>query len=88
MKDELEQRLGRVREPDESMRQLVVKPVDGSITVNQVRDIAFKNYKIQSVEFMTDTVKYCFICFFSFFCFFFLVYKEQKIILICGASFA
>lgn len=51
---ELERRLGRVREPPKYMAQLVVKPVDESVTEQAVRNIAFRHWDIESVEFKKD----------------------------------
>uniref|UniRef100_A0A915PWJ1 RRM domain-containing protein n=1 Tax=Setaria digitata TaxID=48799 RepID=A0A915PWJ1_9BILA len=53
-KEILESRLGRMREPMESMRYLIVKPVSEEVTEKQIREICFKNYPIESVRFERD----------------------------------
>ncbi|KAM3719998.1 Histone acetyltransferase mst2 [Dirofilaria immitis] len=53
-KEILESRLGRMREPMESMRYLIVKPISDEITEKQIREICFKNYPIESVCFEKD----------------------------------
>ncbi|VDO39014.1 unnamed protein product, partial [Onchocerca flexuosa] len=53
-KDILESRLGRMREPMESMRYLIVKPISDEVTEKQIRETCFKNYPIESVRFERD----------------------------------
>ncbi|KAL3993636.1 hypothetical protein ACH3XW_18375 [Acanthocheilonema viteae] len=53
-KEILESRLGRMREPMESMRYLIVKPVSDEVTEKQIREICFKNYPIESIRFEKD----------------------------------
>uniref|UniRef100_A0A0R3RRT9 RRM domain-containing protein n=1 Tax=Elaeophora elaphi TaxID=1147741 RepID=A0A0R3RRT9_9BILA len=53
-KEILESRLGRMREPMESMRYLIVKPVGDDITEKQIRETCFKNYPIENIRFERD----------------------------------
>ncbi|VDM08903.1 unnamed protein product [Wuchereria bancrofti] len=53
-KEILESRLGRMREPMESMRYLIVKPVNSEVTEKQIRETCFKNYPIESIRFERD----------------------------------
>uniref|UniRef100_A0A8R1XLN6 RRM domain-containing protein n=1 Tax=Onchocerca volvulus TaxID=6282 RepID=A0A8R1XLN6_ONCVO len=55
-KDILESRLGRMREPMESMRYLIVKPISNEVTEKQIRETCFKNYPIESVRFERDVL--------------------------------
>ncbi|VDN05180.1 unnamed protein product [Thelazia callipaeda] len=50
----LESRLGRIREPIESMRYLIIKPVGNQVTEKEIRETCFKNYPIESVRFEKD----------------------------------
>lgn len=53
-KEILESRMGRMREPMESMRYLIVKPVNDEVTEKQICETCFKNYPIESVHFARD----------------------------------
>ncbi|CAG9530502.1 unnamed protein product [Cercopithifilaria johnstoni] len=53
-KEILESRLGRMREPMESMRYLIVKPVNDEVTEKQIRETCFKNFPIESIRFERD----------------------------------
>ncbi|VDK84420.1 unnamed protein product [Litomosoides sigmodontis] len=53
-KEILESRMGRIREPMESMRYLIVKPVNDEVTEKQICETCFKNYPIESVHFARD----------------------------------
>lgn len=53
-KEILESRLGRMREPMESMRYLIVKPVSDEVTEKQIRETCFKNYPIENIRFERD----------------------------------
>uniref|UniRef100_A0A1I7V6P6 RRM domain-containing protein n=1 Tax=Loa loa TaxID=7209 RepID=A0A1I7V6P6_LOALO len=53
-KEILESRLGRMREPMESMRYLILKPVSDKVTEKQIRETCFKNYPIESIRFEKD----------------------------------
>lgn len=56
-KEDLNSRLGRVRSPPVTMRQLLIKSLTEDITEDMIRNIAFKNFNIESVEFRTDLLK-------------------------------
>ncbi|VDK47456.1 unnamed protein product [Anisakis simplex] len=54
-KDELQTRLGRVREPSIHMRQLLLKPIGEQITQEQILNhTLLKNYPSATVEFKVD----------------------------------
>uniref|UniRef100_A0A9J2PHZ2 RRM domain-containing protein n=1 Tax=Ascaris lumbricoides TaxID=6252 RepID=A0A9J2PHZ2_ASCLU len=55
-KDEVQKRLGRVREPSLGMRQLILKPLSNDVTEESIRTVAFKHHEIESVEFKDDAI--------------------------------
>lgn len=51
----IEERCGLIREPVESMKYLVLKPVAKSVDQNIIKDV-FKNHSIENTIFETDAV--------------------------------
>lgn len=47
-----------MREPVESMRYLILKPVGEDVTEEQIRKKFFKGYRIVSIRFEVDELKY------------------------------